>query len=270
MSKAITRAVSREIGRCELTYRRRECVDYTRAVRQHGEYCALLRRHGVEVLTLEACDSEPDGCFVADTALVLAELAVVGRMGAASRRGETAAVAEILSTTHELARIRAPATFDGGDAVVIGRQIFVGHSRRTNREGIESLSNLTKPFGYRVTPVRVAGSLHLTTACSVLDRETLLVNPRWIDASAFGRFQVLQVTEDEDWAANTISVGETVVVEAGAPRTHELVARHCRSVETLDISEFRKAEGSLACLSILFADAGGRRTSRNREVMYAE
>lgn len=270
MLKAITRAVSKEIALCELTYRQRECVDYSRAVRQHEQYCALLRRHGVEVLTLEACDSQPDGCFVADTALVLEELAIIGRMGAPSRRGESAAVAEILSAYHEPARIHAPATFDGGDAVVIGKQIFVGHSRRTNRAGIEALSNLTKPFGYRVTPVRVAGSLHLTTACSVLDSETMLVNPRWIDASAFKRFQVLEVAEDEAWAANTISVGETVVVEAGAPHTLELVARHCPSVETLDISEFRKAEGSLACLSILFADAGEHRTSRNREVLYAE
>jgi hypothetical protein len=53
-------------------------------------------------------------------------------------------------------------------------------------------------------------------------------------------------------------VGGAVCVEAGAPRTLELVGRHCTDVEVLDISEFRKAEGSLPCLSIIFDDDGGK------------
>jgi hypothetical protein len=40
-------------------------------------------------------------------------------------------------------------------------------------------------------------------------------------------------------------VGETMCVEAGAARTLELVSQHCRNVAVSDISEFRKAEGSL-------------------------
>jgi dimethylargininase len=256
--KAITRAVSRNISRCELTYVRRECVDYERAVRQHAAYRELLERSGARVLELDACDENPDCCFVADTAVVLDELAVVASMGAPSRRAEVAAVEELISSLRPVKRISLPATLDGGDVLRVGRRLFVGRSGRTNRAGVEALASLVAPFGYEVTPVAVRGSLHLTTAASALDEETVLVNPRWIDAAPFARQWVLEVPEEEPWAASTVRVGATVCVEAGAPRTLELVGRHCPDVEVLDISEFRKAEGSLPCLSILFNGDDGQ------------
>jgi dimethylargininase len=270
MLKAITREVSRNITRCELTFRQRESLDYEKTVRQHASYCALLTRCGTKVLTLEADDENPDSCFVADTAVVLDEVAIIASPGASSRRGEVKAVEKILSIHREVARIEPPATLDGGDVLTLGKRIFVGLSKRTNSYGIESLTRIAHTFGYNVVPVSVMGSLHLTTACSALDEETLLINPRWIDAAPFARYWVLNVPEDEPWSANTMRVGSRVCVEAGAPRTLELVGKHCREVEVLDISEFRKAEGSLACLSILFQDTNERESNQNKEVMYAE
>ena len=35
----------------------------------------------------------------------------------------------------------------------------------------------------------------------------------------------------------------------------DLVQPYAGSIETLDISEFRKAEGSLSCLSLIFREA---------------
>jgi dimethylargininase len=210
MLKAITRAVSRNIGDCELTFRQRERVDYDRAVSQHKNYCDLLRRRGVQLLALEACKDNPDCCFVADTAVVTDEVAIIASPGAASRREEIWAVEDTLSAYREVARVMPPATLDGGDVLVMGKQIFVGRSLRTNPAGIESLASITRPFGYEVTPVRVTGSLHLTTACSALNEETVLINPLWIDAVAFARRWVLTVPPDEPWAASTMSVGKAL------------------------------------------------------------
>jgi dimethylargininase len=258
MLKAITRAVSQNIGRCELTFRRRESVDYEKAVGQHEAYCDLLGRLGVEVLNLEACDEYPDCCFVADTAIILDELAVIASMGAPSRRGEISAVEKILSLHREITRIEPPATLDGGDVIRLGKELFVGCSTRTNAEGVEALTRITRPFGYEVTPVVVTGSLHLTTACSALDEETVLLNPCWIDDRPFKRFKILHAFEEEPWAASIVRVGRAVCLEAHSPRTLQMVARHCGAdVEVTDISEFRKAEGSLSCLSILFHDTSG-------------
>ena len=272
--KAITRAVSPHIARCELTYRAREGVDYERAAHQHEAYRNLLQRCGAQLINLEACDAHPDCCFVEDTAVVLDEVAVIASMGAVSRRGETSAVEKILSAHREIARISLPATLDGGDVVRLDRQLFVGRSRRTNLEGIEALEGIARPFGYSVSAVEVTGSLHLTTACSALNEETVLLNPQWIDAGQFARFWVLPVPEGEPWAANTLRAGETLCVEADAPRTFELVKRHCAQVEVLDISEFRKAEGSLSCLSILFEDTNphliNQSITQNKEKTHAE
>ncbi len=272
--KAITRAVSRNISGCELTFKQREPVDYEQAVRQHEAYCNFLINRGADVIRIEAADSFPDCCFVADTAVVLDELAVVAHMGAPARRGEINAVEKILSQHRQIARIPPPATLDGGDIVMLGKEIFVGRSSRTNRAGIEAFSRLASPFGYKVTPVEVRGSLHLTTACSALDDETVLLNARWIDQSAFARCWVLHTPEDEPWAASTVRVGDALCVEAGAPRTLELVAKHCAQVEALDISEFRKAEGSLSCLSIMFSATNFQPTDhsikQNKELRNAE
>jgi dimethylargininase len=271
MLKAITRGVSRNIGSCELTYRQRERVDYEKAVRQHAAYCDLLRRRGAEVVTLEALEENPDCCFVADAAVILEEVAIIASPGAASRRGEIAAVEEVLALQREVVRIPLPATLDGGDVLTLGKRIFVGRSTRTNAEGIESLARITRPFGYTVTPVSVTRSLHLTTACSALNDETVLLNPLWIDRDAFARQWVLEVPEDEPWAASAMRIGDSCIcVEAAAPRTLELVGKHCGDVEIMDISEFRKAEGSLPCLSILFQETNTAMPgNKNKEGIYA-
>ncbi|MCA1568628.1 MAG: dimethylargininase [Acidobacteria bacterium] len=254
MLRALTRAVSQNIGACELTFRRREAINYRLATRQHEEYCGLLRYHGVEVTKLEASDAWPDCCFVEDAAIVFDEVAVITSMGVVSRRGEAAAIERELSRFRAVTRIRLPAMIEGGDVVRLDKRIFVGLSTRTNAQGIEDLRAILQPFGYTVTPVEVRSSLHLSTACSALDAETTLINPRWIDADAFSGVEVLTVPEDEPWAANTLRLGQTICLEAEAPRTLEMVSRLNHNIEVLDISEFRKAEGSLSCLSIVFRD----------------
>lgn len=248
----LTHTVSPAIAGCELTYIDRDPVDYGRAARQHADYCALLARRGLRVETLSESAGCPDSCFVEDTAIVFDEVAIIASMGAPSRRPERGAVRKFLARHRRLASIELPATIDGGDVVKAGRNVFVGLSTRTNALAVAEMRRILGPLGYVVRPVRVGGSLHLTTACSALDAETLLVNPRWVDLEPFEGLRVLAVSEDEPWSANTLRVGDAVCVEAGAPRTLELVRGLGREVEVLDISELRKAEGSLTCLSIIF------------------
>lgn len=252
-----THIVSPKIANCELTYLEREPVNYERAVRQHKEYCGFLDYHGVKALTLEGSADYPDSCFVEDTAIVVDEVAIIASMGAASRRDESRAMQKALAPYRPLEFIQLPATIDGGDVVKAGRTILVGLSSRTNALGAEELRRILEPFGYRIITVNVQGSLHLTTACSALDKETLLVNPRWIDLEPLTDFRLLFVPEDEPWAANTLRVGDTICLETGAPKTAALVKELYDNIELLDISEFRKAEGSLTCLSIIFEDCIG-------------
>jgi dimethylargininase len=251
---ALTRGVSGNLSSCELTYKQREPIDCSLARQQFNAYCEVLRRWGIDLTTLPASDSHPDCCFVQDTAVVLDEISITASMGAASRSGETKEVEKVLSQFRAIARITPPATLDGGDVVQFGNRLFVGLSRRTNGRGIEALQRIVEPRGYRVVPVVVNGGLHLTTGCGVVNDETVLLNPRWLDATAFKDLRQLHVPETEPWAANTIRLNGAVCLEAGAAQTAELVSPFTETIETLDISEFRKAEGSLSCLSLIFKD----------------
>jgi dimethylargininase len=252
--KAITRGVSRRIAACELTYRSREEINYQKAANQLERYGDLLRNWGVEVMPLAASDSYPDCCFVQDTAVVLDEICVIAGMGAPARSGEVSEVEKLIAPIRRTRRIFSPATLDGGDVVQFGKRLFVGLSTRTNARGIAALGRIVEPFGYTVVPVVVNGGLHLTTGCGIVNDETVLLNPRWVDATAFKNLRQLHVSEEEPWAANTIRVGSAVCLEEGAPRTIDLVQPCVGSIDTLDISEFRKAEGSLSCLSLIFRE----------------
>ena len=81
---------------CELTYLERQPSDIARAREQHRAYEACLAELGVEVISLPAEADYPDAVFVEDAAVVLDEVAVMTRMGAASRRGEAESLARVL------------------------------------------------------------------------------------------------------------------------------------------------------------------------------
>jgi dimethylargininase len=251
---AITRGVSRRIDACQLTHRCREEVNYEKACFQLEQYCELLGRWGVDLMPVAASDSHPDCCFVQDTAVVLDEVCVIASMGADTRLGEVAEVEKLVAPLRKIRHIFSPATLDGGDVVQFGKRLFVGLSTRTNARGIAALAEIVECFGYTVIPVVVNGGLHLTTGCGIVNDETVLLNPRWLDAFAFSGLRRLYVPEDEPWAANTIRVDDNVCLEEGAPQTVDLVQPYAGSIETLDISEFRKAEGSLSCLSLIFKE----------------
>ena len=88
--------------------------------------------------------------FVEDTAVLVPELGVITRPGAASRRGEVHSVAAALARHMALVRIEAPATLEGGDVLRVERAFYVGASARSNAAGVAQLRAALAPFGYTV------------------------------------------------------------------------------------------------------------------------
>ncbi|HEV8240768.1 MAG TPA: arginine deiminase family protein [Thermoanaerobaculia bacterium] len=256
---AVTREVSPAFAACELTHLAREPIDVRVARQQHAAYVALLEELRCAVEHLPAEPSLPDSVFVEDAAVVVDELAVITRPGAASRRGETASVAAALARHRPLARIEAPATLDGGDVLRIGRRLFAGLSSRTSRDGVDQLAALLAPFGYAVEGVELDGCLHLKTAVTEVAEGTVIINPAWIGRARFAAYEQIEVDADEPFAANALRVagdgtdGDTVVVPAAFPRTADRLAAHGLRVRTVDVAEIAKAEGGVTCCSILLA-----------------
>ncbi len=254
---AIVRRPARSLAQsCELTYLERAPIAFDRLERQHAAYRDALAAAGARVIVLEAIDALPDSVFVEDAAVVLDERAILTRPGAMSRRPEPAHIASTLAPFRHCDTIVAPGALEGGDVLRIGRTLYVGLSTRTDAAGIEQLAALLRPHDYRVVPVQVYGSLHLKTACTALDADTLLLNPAWVDADTFDGFSKIEVAEDEPFAANVLPVGDARLVNAAFPRTRERVEAFCaraglRAI-AVDISEFGKAEAGLTCMSLVF------------------
>ena len=95
-------------------------MDLARA--QHAVYEACLRDAGCRVERLAAGPGMADAVFIEDTAVVFDEIAIITRPGAASRRAETAGVADALRKYRLLHQMESPATVDGGDVLVVGHQ----------------------------------------------------------------------------------------------------------------------------------------------------
>lgn len=259
MLMALTRGVSGGIGGCELTHLERVGIDVGMARAQHAGYERALEGLGVRVRRLAGEEAFADSVFIEDTAVVVEEVAVITRPGAASRRGETAAVAEALGEYRRLVEIREPGTVDGGDVLVVGKRVFVGRSARTNEEGVRQLEGILGERGYRVEGVEVAGCLHLKSAATEVGEGLLLVNGAWIPPTAFAGLERVEVDPAEAYGANGLRVGETVLYPAHYPRTRErLEGRGVRTV-AVACDELAKAEGALTCCSLLFTarSAGG-------------
>jgi dimethylargininase len=249
---AITREVSPSLAACELSFVARSPIDVERANAQHHAYQQALAQLGCAVQVLSAQPDMPDAVFVEDVAIVVDEVALMTRPGAPSRRAEGATVAEVLRMYRPLRAIEAPGTLDGGDVLRIGRRIFVGQSARTNADGVAQMRAVLAEFGYTVQGVPIHGCLHLKSAVTALDDETVLLQPAWIDRTEFARYRTIEVDPSEEHAANVLRIGGTVVSPACFPRTHARIRAAGIEVVAIDVSELQKAEGAVTCCSLVF------------------
>lgn len=253
MAIAITRKVSASLARCELTHLERSPIDVTRAAAQHEAYERTLAALGCAVVSLPEEPELPDAVFVEDTAVVVDEVAVITRPGAASRRAETASVAAVLARYRPVVTITAPGTLDGGDVLRLGRRLFVGVSGRTDGAGIGQLRAALAPYGYTVEAVPVHGCLHLKSAVTQVAPDAVLVNPAWVDPRTFAGFAPIPIDPGEPFAANALLLGDAVVYPEAFPATAAALARAGVALATVDVSELAKAEGAVTCCSLILA-----------------
>ncbi|MHB8478263.1 MAG: hypothetical protein ACYDBZ_18495 [Steroidobacteraceae bacterium] len=69
----------------------------------------------------------------------------------------------------------------------------------------------------------------------------------------------------EAYAANCVRVNDAVLVAAGYPLVSGALERSGHRVIPLEVSEFRKMDGGLSCLSLRFLTAAGPCGARPRQ-----
>ncbi|MBL8112622.1 MAG: N(G),N(G)-dimethylarginine dimethylaminohydrolase [Acidobacteria bacterium] len=259
MSDTFTRALARPPAASfaeGLTTADLGAPDLEKALAQHAAYCEALVGCGLELLHLPPDDRHPDSTFVEDTAVIARGAAIVTRPGAASRAGEVHAIRTALAGFFPgLDEIQAPGTVDGGDICEAGEHVFIGLSHRTNEEGAAQLARFLALQGLTSQNVdirNVPGILHLKSGISYLGDGRMLVIEALAEHPAFSSLTVLRVPRGEEYAANAIRVNDRVLLPAGYPGVEELLRNAGDTLLTLDMSEFRKMDGGLSCLSLRF------------------
>jgi len=227
--------------------------DHELALAQHAAYIAALADCGLQVRILEADESYPDSTFVEDTALLTPACAIITNPGAPTRKGEVAVIKEVLQDYYtEIEQVQEPGTVEGGDIMMVGSHFYIGLSARTNHEGARQVIAFLEKYGLSGSTVTVGEMLHLKSGIVYLEQNTMAVTGSFLHIPEFQRFNLLAVGEDESYAANCIWVNGTVLVAAGYPKALKTIQEAGYAVKVLDMSEFRKLEGGLSCLSLRF------------------
>jgi dimethylargininase len=227
--------------------------DYGQAMKQHGRYVRVLEECGLQVRVLESDSRFPDSVFIEDVALCTPHCAIITHPGALSRQGEQVEMQSVLSGFYQnIERILSPGTVEAGDVMMVGAHYFIGLSERTNMEGASQLIRILQRFGMTGSLVPLKHVLHLKTGVSYLENNNLLVCGEFIDYPDFARFSKILVSDEEAYAANSLWINGTVLIPEGHPETMAGIMEKGYQVVELDVSEFRKMDGGLSCLSLRF------------------
>jgi len=226
--------------------------DVSGARRQHEAYALALKNCGLELTVLEANEDFPDSCFVEDVAVITSEVAIITRPGASSRRDETLSMIPVLEKYRTLDFITAPGTLEGGDVMQAERHFYIGLTERTNKTGAHQLGKILSQFGYNHSIIPVEGALHLKSVVNYIGNNVLLVSGDLKSHEAFAGFKIIEVAKEDEYASNCLFVNGKLIMPAGFDRVKRDLLKMDYEITEVEMSEFRKMDGGLSCLSLRF------------------
>jgi dimethylargininase len=220
-------------------------------LREHAAYGAALAAAGLTLDLLDPLEEFPDALFVEDPALVFPGAAVLLSPGAPSRMGEVAHLKPALERHFEQVLELPVGHADGGDVLVMPDRVLIGLSARTDRSGADALARLLDSLGLHAeiveTPPEV---LHLKTACSLIDEETVLATGALARSGILSRYRVIEVPSGEEAGANVLRVNQHLLVGAGFRRLIDLLAGCGARLVPLANDEIARIDAGFTCMSL--------------------
>jgi dimethylargininase len=246
---ALVRTPGDNYTSCLSTHPLHYTVSLEKAREQHAQYCTTLEVLGLEVIHVPRDDAHPDSCFVEDNAVVHNSKALICRMAKESRRGEQPGVAAVLGEYMPVKWAKPPATIEGGDVVHLEDRLICGITDRTNPEGVAQMQQW---LNTRVDTVFDPSIMHMKSYVTYLGRGIMMSTMKYAFHPALEGFQILIPPSKEEYAADTLTVGDSVLMAKGYDDAKQMVKEAGFEVISLDVSEIQKCDGALTCLSILF------------------
>lgn len=227
--------------------------DYLKALIQHKIYVDALKLCGVEIATLPPNDKFPDSTFVEDAALLTPHCGIVTRPGAPSRRKETKSMKMVIEDYYEdIEEVKSPGTVDAGDIMMVESHYYIGLSTRTNVSGAEQIIKILNKYDMTGSTVPVSDMVHLKSGISYLENDNLVVTGEFINKPEFEKFNLIKIDDDESYAANCIWINDYILMAKGYPKAKKSIEQTGYKIIELGMSEFRKLDGGISCLSLRF------------------
>lgn len=208
-----------------------------------------------------------DSLYCRDASVISNYGAILCNMGKDNRKGEPEAERALYeaSGVKILGTIKAPGTLEGGDCAWIDdNTLAVGHTYRTNEEGIRQLKALLEPHGVEVL---VAGMphyrgpsdvFHLMSVLSPVDKNLAVVYSSLMPISFRNElirrgYEFVEVPDSEfdSMGCNVLAIAPRVcVVVKGNPETKKrLEAAGCTVIEYKGAEISVKGGGGPTCLT---------------------
>jgi dimethylargininase len=152
--------------------------------------------------------------------------------------------------------VEDPGTLEGGDVVVYGDRIAIGLSARTNVLGARVLANAARSLGYRPFLCPVTDRLHLATAVTAVEPNTLIgtaagfasLDAAGPNAAPPREVRRLLLPDDELPGANVLARGGHAFLDSGNPTATRLLRETGLVIHELELDEFALADGGPTCL----------------------
>ena len=159
--------------------------DMQLALAEYKNFESILKGYGVEIFYLPEDDAvNMDSIYCRDASIATNSGMIICNMGKAARMNEPAAEKKAFDVNGipVLGTITSPGTIEGGDVAWLDEKtIAVGHTYRTNEEGIRQLTALLQPIGIEVITVPlphykgVSDVFHLMSILSPVDVDLAVV-----------------------------------------------------------------------------------------------
>jgi N-dimethylarginine dimethylaminohydrolase len=201
----------------------------------------------------------PDLVFTANAGLVDGRRFVVSRFRHQERRGEAKYDADWFANGFEVLEIRAEPDicFEGaGDALPFRRSLLAGYRFRSD---FKAHSLLAEMLSIPVLSVELVDArfYHLDLTFCPLDNRRAIINPHAWDRYGCAVVErlvpdplVLELDEALSFCANSVVIGQNIVMPACPPRVGRVLEGWGFNVCVSPVTEFMKAGGGVRCLTL--------------------
>lgn len=242
--------------------------DIAKALEEYEAFEQILKDHGAEVLYLPKDDTvNMDSIYCRDAAIATKKGMIICNMGKEGRIKEPAAEKRAFEANDipVLGIITAPGTLEGGDVAWLNEKtLAVGHTYRTNEEGIRQLTALLAPLDVTVISVPMphykgpSDVFHLMSVLSPVDSNLAVVYSPLIPIVFRNEliergFELVEVPEEEfdSMGCNVLALAPRVcLMVKGNPITKaRLEKAGCKVIEYEGNEISVKGGGGPTCLT---------------------